>query len=225
MDVRSRVWFTPGRNGYLWLLERSANGISFVDADPYVLQTVFTKLEPDTGRPEYDHERKPETGKPAFFCPSLWGGKNWVPSAFSPQTGLLYIPANNNLCMTMAGEEITYREGQVFVGADSELSVAEGGGPHRGASGMGPEYRQTGLDARVLTGVTGDPVLATGGGLVFSGGTSRSKFPRIQCSDRRSALAATHQFRDHRSPVKLFRGRSAIHSGPVRLGRRWHRKC
>ena len=165
----------PGRNGYLWLLERSADGISFVDADPYVLQTVFTKLDPDTGRPEYNHERKPETGKPAFFCPSLWGGKNWVPSAFSPQTGFLYIPANNNLCMTMAGEEITYRAGQVFVGADSELSVADG------ADHIG-ELQAWDLNTgkRVWTHEfdrsNWGPVLATGGGLVFSGGTSDRNF-------------------------------------------------
>ena len=42
--------------------------------------------------------RKPGTGKMAEFCPSLWGGKNWPPIAFSPQTRMIYIPANENLC-------------------------------------------------------------------------------------------------------------------------------
>ena len=36
----------PGRNGYLWLLERSATGIGFVDAVPYVRQNVFTAIAP-----------------------------------------------------------------------------------------------------------------------------------------------------------------------------------
>jgi len=165
----------PGRNGYLWLLERSADGISFVDADPYVLQTVFTKLDPDTGRPEYNHDRKPETGKPAFFCPSLWGGKNWVPSAYSPQTGYLYIPANNNLCMTMAGEEITYREGQVFVGADSELSVAEGA-DHIGELQAWDLNSGKQVWTHEFERSNWGPVLATGGGLVLSGGTSDRYF-------------------------------------------------
>ncbi|SVB25181.1 uncharacterized protein METZ01_LOCUS178035, partial [marine metagenome] len=44
----------PGRNGYLWFLERDANSIGFVDANPYVFQDVFTSLDPVTGRPEYD---------------------------------------------------------------------------------------------------------------------------------------------------------------------------
>ena len=34
----------PARNGYLWLLERSAAGIGFVDAVPYVQQNVFTAI-------------------------------------------------------------------------------------------------------------------------------------------------------------------------------------
>ena len=53
-----------GRNGYLWMLERSATGISFIDAKPYVKQNVFTSIDPVTGRPEYDMERKPGIGKP-----------------------------------------------------------------------------------------------------------------------------------------------------------------
>ena len=36
----------PGRNGYLWFLERSAAGIGFVGAVPYVRQNVFTAIAP-----------------------------------------------------------------------------------------------------------------------------------------------------------------------------------
>ena len=49
----------PGRNGYLWLLERRADGIGFVGAEPYVHQNVFTAIDPRTGRPSYDPERVP----------------------------------------------------------------------------------------------------------------------------------------------------------------------
>ncbi len=44
----------PARNGYLWVLERKTDGIGFVDAKPYVNQTVFTKIDAKTGRPTYD---------------------------------------------------------------------------------------------------------------------------------------------------------------------------
>ena len=52
-----------GRDGYLWLLERSADQIGFVDAQPFVRQNVFTRLDPQTGRPEYDPDKIPDIGK------------------------------------------------------------------------------------------------------------------------------------------------------------------
>ena len=77
----------PARNGYLWLLERQADAISFVDAKPFVKQDVFTAIDPETGRPEYDESKKPATGKKITFCPSHWGGKDWPPAAYNPKTG------------------------------------------------------------------------------------------------------------------------------------------
>ena len=59
--------------------------INFVEGKPFVKQNVYKSLDPKTGRPEVDPDRKPGTGKTANFCPSLWGGKNWPPIAFSPQ--------------------------------------------------------------------------------------------------------------------------------------------
>jgi alcohol dehydrogenase (cytochrome c) len=44
------------------------------------------------------------------------------------------------------------------------------------------------------------PVLATGGGLVFAGGTNDRYFRALRCEDRRSRVAVAHQFRDHRVP-------------------------
>src|SRR5215831_18514570 len=69
----------PARDGYLWVLERRADAIGFVDAKPYVKQTVFTSIDPKTGRPTYDETKKPVTGKKIAFCPSRWGAKDWPP--------------------------------------------------------------------------------------------------------------------------------------------------
>ena len=96
------------RNGYLWFLERTTGKIKFVDGKPYVTQNVFRGLDPKTGRPDVDPARKPGTGKPAEFCPGAHGGKNWPPIAFNPQTRMIYIPANNNLCGTLTGVPVEY---------------------------------------------------------------------------------------------------------------------
>ncbi len=165
----------PGRNGYLWFLSRSADGIGFVDAQPYVKQDVFTSLDPDTGRPTYDEEKKPGVGKPATFCPSLWGGKDWPPAAFSPRTRLLYIPANDNVCSHMTGIEEDYRKGRTFMGAESELVVdAE--------AGFIGELQAWNVDtAEEVWSVQFEhhnwgPVLATAGDVVFMGGTNDRYF-------------------------------------------------
>jgi alcohol dehydrogenase (cytochrome c) len=166
----------PARNGYLWLLERSANAISFVDAKPYVTQNVFTSIDPKTGRPEYDMARKPAVGNRATYCPSLWGGKDWPPAAYSPKTRLLYIPANENLCTELEGEEVEYRRGQQFTGAVTTNFTVASGADHIG------ELQAWNLDTgeRAWThefeSSNWGPVLATAGGVVFAGGTTDRYF-------------------------------------------------
>jgi len=168
----------PGRNGYLWLLERRADGIGFVDAKPYVKQEVFASIDPKTGRPTYDPEKKPQTGRPATFCPGLWGGKDWPPAAFNPKTGYLYIPANDNLCSTLEGLAQQYEAGKLYLGVDRpkvSMSVRQG------ATHIG-ELQAWDMNSgrRVWTHefqyMNWGPVLTTGGGLVFLGGTNDRMF-------------------------------------------------
>jgi alcohol dehydrogenase (cytochrome c) len=164
-----------GRNGYLWLLDRAAEAIRFVDAQPFVRQNVFTGIDAKTGRPTYDESKKPALGKRVDYCPSLWGGKNWPPSAYNPKTGLLYIPANENLCSAMTASPASYRPGELYMGAGlSDLKVypREKDIDHIGelqawdlATG---ERKWTAKFPQQLWA----PVLSTGGGLVFAGGTN-----------------------------------------------------
>ena len=171
----------PGRNGYLWFLERGSDRIDFVDAQPYVRQNVFTSLDPETGRPSYDMERKPGIGKGAEFCPSLWGGKDWPPAAFSPKTGYLYIPANENLCGYLKGREVEYRPGRMFMGADTR----SGGGDlvlHEGAEDHIGELQAWELDGptkvwtKTFASHNWGPILATAGDVLFIGGTNDRYF-------------------------------------------------
>ena len=172
-SIRSLVH--PARNGYLWLLEREADAINFVDAQPFVYQNVFTSIDEATGRPAYDNERKPGTGKPATFCPSLWGGKDWPPAAYSPQTGYLYIPANENFCSTIEGYDLEYEPGRPFTGASTQTFVVEDA-DHLGE--LQAWNLETGEEVwtREFESHNWGPVLATAGGLVFAGGTNDRYF-------------------------------------------------
>jgi alcohol dehydrogenase (cytochrome c) len=165
----------PGRNGYLWLLERSAENIRYVDAQPFVRQNVFTSLDPETGRPTYDEDRKPGTGKPAEFCPSLWGGKDWPPAAYNPTTGLLYIPANENLCGSSVGVDVEYQAGRAFMGANTSMTVAPGA-DHIGELQAWDMNTGERVWTQEFDSPHWGPVLTTGGGLVFAGGTSDRYF-------------------------------------------------
>jgi alcohol dehydrogenase (cytochrome c) len=158
-----------GRNGYLWFLARHPHGLSFIEGKPYVYQNVFTNLDPFTGRPTYDPDHVPGTGKRTQFCPSLAGARNWPPEAYSPQTGYLYIPATENRCSFMEGHEVEYTTGQDFTGAEFEVFTRDEAN-HTG------ELQAWDLDtgdqvwSRELASGDNGAVLTTGGGLVFLGG-------------------------------------------------------
>lgn len=169
----------PGRNGYLWTLERKADGIKFVDAKPYVKQDVFSSIDPETGRPSYNEITKPGMGKMAKFCPSLWGGKDWPPAAYSPKTGYLYIPANENLCGALTGQDNPpYVRGQLWLGVeikDIVMTVREDA-DHIGE--LQAWDMKTGQKAwtQNFKYHNWGPVLATGGDLIFMGGTNDRYF-------------------------------------------------
>src|SRR3989441_10929756 len=171
------------RDGYLWFLERSAGPIRFIEAKPYVYQNVFRSLDPETGRPEIDPAHKPGTGKRADYCPGTHGGKNWPPIAFSPKTRMIYIPANNNMCSSNMGVDVQYTPGKAFVGVGGSQPFAVPGADHFG------EVQAWNVDTgqRVWThnyqkSPNWGSMLATGGGLVFSGGTNDRKIHAFDAS-------------------------------------------
>ena len=172
------------RDGYLWFLERREDGpIRFRDGKPYVKQNVFLRLDPDTGRPEIDMAHKPGTGKQAEFCPSLHGGKNWPPIAFSPKTRMIYVPANENLCGEQMGVKVEYLAGRAYTGVQMGAPRAQPGADHFG------EVQAWNVDTgqRVWThnyakSPNWGAMLATAGGLVFSGGTNDRKFHAFDAS-------------------------------------------
>jgi len=164
-----------GRNGYLWWLEQHPDGISFVDAKPYVYKNVFTSIDPQTGRPTYDAAHVPGTGKQAMFCPSVAGGKNWQPEAYNPKTGLLYVPATENLCSVMEGKKIEYVGGAPFAGGDVSTFRVDGADHFTELQAWNVETGEM-VWKHELEPRNGGSVLTTGGDLVFLGGTDDHKF-------------------------------------------------
>ena len=164
------------RNGYLWFLERTSGPIKFVQGMPFVKQNVFKSLDPKTGRPEVDPARQPGTGKLAEFCPSHWGGKNWPPVAFNPKTRMIYIPANDNLCATIIGRPVSYTAGRSYTGATTTMLLAPGADHVGEVQGWNVDTGKRTWTHPFPGSINWGPILTTGGGLVFSGGTGDRMF-------------------------------------------------
>ena len=122
---RRKVLVRPERNGYVYIMDRATGEV--LSADPYVYITSTTGVDLKSGRMKDVAEKTTGAGKTVRqICPSAPGAKDWQPSAFSPHTGLLYLP-HNNLCMDFQGMEANYIAGTPFVGANVRMYPGPGG--------------------------------------------------------------------------------------------------
>jgi alcohol dehydrogenase (cytochrome c) len=164
-----------GRNGYLWILGRDR--LNFLHAFPFSNNNVFTSIDSKTGRPTVDESKRPGATQGATFCPSLGGGKDWPPEAWSPQTKLLYIPANNNICafLPKGGVPEAHTQG-IYVGYEVESifgSVRAGAGASDHLGELQAWDLNTGKRVwqHNFKTVLWSPLLVTGGDILFAGGT------------------------------------------------------
>ncbi|WEK45751.1 MAG: PQQ-dependent dehydrogenase, methanol/ethanol family [Candidatus Andeanibacterium colombiense] len=94
IDGRQRhVIMQAPKNGYFYILDAKSG--QFLSATPWTQINWSTGIDPKTGRPQLNPEaRYEQTGKVWVSLPGAAGAHSWHPSAFSPKTGLMYIPAN-----------------------------------------------------------------------------------------------------------------------------------
>jgi PQQ-dependent dehydrogenase (methanol/ethanol family) len=156
----------PGRTGFVFVLDRETGEV--LSAEPFQPTNWATGWDLQSGKPVEDPSKRTRYGSVTRgICPSSTGAKDVIPSAFSPRTGLLYIPAHNT-CMDYEGVEANYIAGTPYLGASVKMY-------------MGPDGYQGELvawdpvGARKVWGVK-EPkfpvysgVLATGGDVVFYG--------------------------------------------------------
>lgn len=118
-----RMGAKADRNGFFYVLD-ATNG-KLENAFPFVKKITWAKgIDLKTGRPIENPESRPgdpaagdgKKGKTVFSAPSFLGGKNQMPMAYSPNTGLFYVPANE-WGMDIWNEPIGYKKGAAFLGA------------------------------------------------------------------------------------------------------------
>jgi PQQ-dependent dehydrogenase (methanol/ethanol family) len=156
----------PGRTGYVFVLDRETGEV--LSAETYQPVNWATKWDLQTGKPVEDPSKRTKYGVVTRgICPSSTGAKDVIPSAFSPRTGLVYIPAHNT-CMDYEGVEANYIAGTPYLGASVKMYPGPGG-YHGELVAWDP------VGARKVWGVKDEKfpvysgVLATGGDVIFYG--------------------------------------------------------
>ncbi len=89
---RRQVLMQANKNGFFYVLDRRTG--QFISAKTFVNINWAKGIDEKTGRPiENPGIRYSSTGKPVQMMPGPDGAHTWHPMAFSPKTGLVYIPA------------------------------------------------------------------------------------------------------------------------------------
>ena len=132
IDGKDRKLLTHfDRNGLGYTLDRE-NGELLVAKkfDPAVNWTTGVDMDPKSetyGRPavvaEYSTQQNGEDTNSTGICPAALGSKDQQPAAFSPKTGLFYVPTNH-VCMDYEPFRVAYTAGQPYVGATLSMYPA-----------------------------------------------------------------------------------------------------
>jgi quinohemoprotein ethanol dehydrogenase len=170
--VPRKVLMQASKNGFFYVIDRIDG--SLISAQPYAKVTWASKIDSATGRPVEDPAARFPHGTTFELWPSFFGAHSWMPSAFSPQTGLMYVP--------VVEKAAVYDD----KGIDASNWVRTPAGASDSAVNLGPGTSHNQLDGtswllaidpttqrhvwkvRTPTGGNGG-VLATAGDLVFQG--------------------------------------------------------
>ena len=161
------------KNGFFYVLDAKSGEL--LSADAYVPGINWAKgIDKKTGRPIATLEANySKTGKAALVSPYFGGAHNWQPISFSPETGLVYIPANQSSYAFVATHEddnpmgqklsISFAGNQEYMRKLKKPPVSEGF-----LLAWDPVQKKEVWRASLGSGRSGG-ALSTAGGLVFAG--------------------------------------------------------
>ncbi|MEI4472745.1 methanol/ethanol family PQQ-dependent dehydrogenase [Frigidibacter sp. MR17.24] len=132
MDGQMRkLLVTFDRNGFAYTMDRESGELLVAEKyDPAVNWATEVNMDKNSdqyGRPqvvaEYSTEQNGEDVNTTGVCPAALGSKDQQPSAYSPKTGLNYVPTNH-VCMDYEPFRVSYAAGQPYVGATLSMFPA-----------------------------------------------------------------------------------------------------
>lgn len=171
-----RVALHAPKNGYFYMLDVATG--EFISGTPWVDMNWSTGIDPETGRPTINPAaRYEQTGELWVGLPGAGGAHSWQPMSYSPQTGLVYIPANLAAFPFLADREFEETALGFQTGIDSGATAMPAIPEARAAALAGTTGALVAWNAaegreawRVdYPGPWNGGTLATAGGLVFQG--------------------------------------------------------
>ncbi|MER8400064.1 methanol/ethanol family PQQ-dependent dehydrogenase [Mesorhizobium sp. M0306] len=127
------------RNGFAYTMDRATGELLVAKKyDPAVNWATEVNMDPKSdqyGRPQvvakYSTQQNGEDTNSTGICPAALGTKDQQPAAYSPKTGLFYVPTNH-VCMDYEPYKVSYTAGQPYVGATVSMYAAPGGDGNMG---------------------------------------------------------------------------------------------
>lgn len=147
------------KNGYFFVLDRTDG--SRVQITPFVDRITWGAITRDgrvTAKLYPDKE-----GEPVHFYPGPAGAKEWTHAAYSPRTGLFYVPVQDTGA-TATRRRREFRESIPYWGAGVQVDIEDMAGSISAFDADGKEKWRWRNELPMCA-----SVLATGGDLVFAG--------------------------------------------------------
>jgi alcohol dehydrogenase (cytochrome c) len=147
------------KNGYFFVVDRT-NG-SLVQITPFVDRITWGAITRD-GRvtPKVYPDKE---GEPVHFYPGPAGAKEWTHAAYSPKTGLFYVPVQD-IGATATRRRREFKESIPYWGAGVQVDIEDMTGSISAFDANGEEKWRWRNELPMCA-----SVLATGGDLVFAG--------------------------------------------------------
>ena len=181
---KRKVLLQAPKNGFFYVIDRT-NG-QLISAEPFAKVTWAKRIDLRTGRPVQPPSSQFPNGSVARIWPSIGGAHGWAPMAYSPRSGLTYIPMKDSgLKIWDRDIDASHWEAPTDRRFDSAIEAApDKGGEDAYLVAWNPITQKAAWKLPRPTNSNGG-VLATAGDLVFQG-TVDGLFKAYSASDGRT---------------------------------------